>query len=56
METIDAVIFALYLAIIISLGLYFSRRQKSTEDYFLAGRTVPGWVVGFSLMATVVSE
>ncbi len=56
METIDVVILVLYLTVIISLGLYFSRRQKSTEDYFLAGRNMPGWVVGFSLMGTVVSS
>ena len=56
METIDLVVVVLYLGMVFSLGLFFSRRQKSTEDYFLAARSMPGWVVGFSLMGTVVSS
>lgn len=56
METIDVLILSLYLGLILGLGLYFSRRQKSTDDYFLAGRNLPGWVIGFSLMGTVVSS
>ena len=56
METIDLLIVVLYLSMVFSLGLFFSRRQKSTEDYFLAARSMPGWVVGFSLMGTVVSS
>ena len=45
-----------YLAFVAAVGLYFSRRQKTTEDYFLAARSVPGWVVGFSLMGTMVGS
>ncbi len=56
MHSIDVAIVVLYLGCIAGLGLYFARRQRSTEDYFLAGRNVPGWVVAFSIMGTICSS
>ena len=56
MSGFDLTILFLYLAFVLSLGVYFARRHKSTEDYFLAGRNVPGWVMGFSMMGTIVSS
>ncbi len=52
----DLVVMALYFGAFIFIGAFFARRQKSAESYFLAGRNMPGWVVGFSLMATVISS
>ena len=56
MSPLDITVLVVYLAFIGGLAFHFSRRQKSAEDYFLAGRNLPGWVVGFSLMGTVVSS
>ena len=56
MSGFDLSILFVYLVFVLSLGLYFARRHKSTEDYFLAGRNVPGWVMGFSVMGTIVSS
>ena len=56
MEPIDVAIVVAYLGFVATLGLYFSRRQKSTEDYFLAGRNIPGWVVGFSMLSAIISS
>ena len=56
MQLLDLAIVVVYLGIVASLGLYFSLRQKTTEDYFLAGRNIPGWVVGFSILGTIVSS
>ena len=56
MQPIDFVIVVAYLAVIAGLGVYFSRRQKTTEEYFLAGRRIPGWVVSFSLLGTICSS
>ena len=45
-----------YLAITLLLGLYFRRRSgKSTEDYFISGRTVSWWLAGTSMVATTFS-
>lgn len=56
---LDLLVFALYVAIIIGVGLWVSRDkkgvQKSTEDYFLAGKSLPWWAVGSSLIAANIS-
>ncbi len=59
MATLDIIIFAIYCIVIISLGLWVSRtkkgQEKSAEDYFLAGRTLPWWAIGSSLIAANIS-
>ena len=42
-----------YLAVTLVMGLYFRRRSsKSTEDYFVSGRSVSWWLAGTSMVAT----
>lgn len=48
-------VLGLYLAILVGMGVYFSRREKSTEDYFTAGGRVPWWAAGLSLFGTAFS-
>jgi len=49
----DSLIPAVYLTVVLSIGFFYSRKkEKTTEDYFLAGRN-SGWVaVGLSIFAT----
>ena len=49
-------IVVIFLVAMVLMGLYFSRRQKSTERYFTAGRSLPGWAMGISLLATLISS
>src|ERR1041385_8480150 len=56
MSLVDSLIVLLYLATIFGIGIYFSRNQKTTEDYFLAGKRVPGWVVVFAIVGTMISS
>lgn len=56
MSGIDIGIVLAYLAAVFGIGIYFSRNQKTTEDYFLAGRKVPGWVVVFAIVGTMISS
>ena len=44
-----------YLIVIMSIGVYFSRRESSTDDYFLAGRRVPWWAAALSIFSTHLS-
>ena len=37
-------------------GLFKSRETTSSADWFLAGRSLPWWVVGFSLWATAIDS
>ncbi|WP_227009056.1 sodium:solute symporter family transporter [Christiangramia fulva] len=45
----------LYLGLMIGIGWYFSRRNKSSNDYFLAGGRIPWWAAGLSIYATMLS-
>ena len=39
---------AVYIAVLLSIGLYFSRRQRSVTDFWLAGRELGPVIIGFS--------
>jgi hypothetical protein len=41
-----------YFAIILIVGTWFGRRQKTTKDFFFGGQRFSGWLIGFSLVAT----
>ncbi len=46
-------VIALYAAMMIGLGLYFSRAATKSADGFLIGeRSLPWWVIGFANVAT----
>jgi SSS family transporter len=44
-----------YLAGLVGIGLWFARREKSTDDFFLAGRRIPWWAAGLSIFGTQLS-
>jgi SSS family solute:Na+ symporter len=53
----DYVVIALYLLSVAGIGLWVARRKKrTTEEYFLANRSMPFWAVGFSIVGTVISS
>ena len=53
---IDYLIVVVYLAIVGLIGLAVSREQETPLKYFLANKSMPQWVVGFTLMATLISS
>lgn len=58
-ETVDLIIFVAYAILIMSVGLWVSRGKKgegkSPEEYFLAGKSLPFWAIGASLIAANIS-
>ncbi len=52
---LDKVVLFLYLAVMIAVGVYFSKKGKTTEDFFLAGRKIPWWAAGISIFGTQLS-
>src|SRR5690554_8123705 len=53
---LDQIIFIGYALLIITVGLWVSRNKGGTsEDYFLAGKSLPWWAVGASLIAANIS-
>src|ERR671915_1835391 len=55
MRALDLVIIFGYLLGITLFGVWFSRKQKTTRDYFLGGRAVPWWAIAASIVATETS-
>lgn len=55
LQTLDLLLIALYGTGVLCIGWWYSRRQVSTEEYFVAGRGVRSIVVGLSMMATLLS-
>ena len=49
------IILATYLGGLVLMGLYFSRREKSTADFFKAGGRIPWWAAGLSIFGTQLS-
>jgi len=52
---VDLVVFLGFMATVMAVSLYAGRREKTTEDYFLAGRKLSWYLVGFSLIASNIS-
>ncbi|MHC4794129.1 MAG: sodium:solute symporter family transporter [Planctomycetota bacterium] len=53
----DWVVIAGYLGLVLAIGIFFARRgSSSTGGYFLAGRSLPWWVAGTSIVATTFSS
>ncbi|HMC66919.1 MAG TPA: sodium/solute symporter [Gemmataceae bacterium] len=55
LQAADYVVVILYFIFMIWIGVYFSGRQKSGEDYFVAGRSMPWIAVGLSLFSALLS-
>jgi SSS family solute:Na+ symporter len=54
---IDIGIFVVYIAVVLGLGAYASRKGAATKrDYFLAGDKLPWWMVGGSIVAANISS
>src|SRR6185312_10386614 len=53
---LDLVVIAAYFVGMLAIGLRFSRRQLTTDDYFVAGRSIPSWAMGISVFATLISS
>jgi SSS family solute:Na+ symporter len=51
----DVVSFLAFLALVVGVSLYASRKEESAEDYFLAGRGLRWWLIGISLVASNIS-
>lgn len=51
----DWLVIVLYLAGIVALGVWFGKDQHNTRDYFLGGRNLPWWSIGFSIVAAETS-
>jgi solute:Na+ symporter, SSS family len=55
MQTLDLVIIFGYLIGVTLFGIWFAKKQDTTEDYFVGDRNVPWWAIAASIVATETS-
>ena len=56
-ETLDWIVIGIYFLLIAALAIWvMTRKQKTTEDYFLAGRNLGWFVVGASIFASNIGS
>ena len=55
MSPLDLAVIGSYLMVTLGLGLWISRRQASSSDYFLGARNLPAWAILLSIVATETS-
>jgi SSS family solute:Na+ symporter len=55
-QALDWTIIAGSLVLVLAIGLYYTKRSgKNPEEFFLSGRDMPWWLLGFSMVATTFS-
>src|SRR5881394_2322054 len=52
---VDLAIIGIYFVVIFGIGFYFSRKERTSADYFLAGRNVGWFAIGASLFVSNIS-
>src|SRR6202034_1533279 len=52
---VDLVIIGIYFVMVFGIGFYFSRKERTYEDYFLAGRKIGWFAIGASLFVSNIS-
>ncbi|KMM36925.1 sodium:solute symporter [Guptibacillus hwajinpoensis] len=52
---LDYIVLVVYILGIAWFGARFGKKQNTTKDYFLGGRSIPWWAIGLSVMATQAS-
>ncbi|MCH7408076.1 sodium:solute symporter [Belliella sp. DSM 111904] len=56
LQILDYAIILLSILGTIYMGVYFSKRQKSSENYFAGSGRIPSWAIGMSIFATLISS
>lgn len=56
MHWADIIAIAVCSVVFVGVGMWWSRKSASTEAYFVANRSFPGWAVGLSMMASTISS
>ena len=55
MAVLDLLLILCYLLAMVGIGVYFSRKNKSSEQFTTASGSIPGWALGLSFYATFLS-
>jgi len=54
--TLNTLFLGVYLLTLVWMGFYFSKREKTTADFFIGGHRIPWWAAGLSIFGTQLSS
>ena len=54
MHFVDIIIFAVYILVMLGIGFFFHKRNKSVDDFYVGGRQMNSFHIGLSVVATDV--
>jgi SSS family solute:Na+ symporter len=52
----DLTMLVLYALLMVGMGLYFQRKTRTSEEFMVAGRTIPAWAAGLAVMGAYTSS
>lgn len=55
LNAVDLSVFLIFIFAVVTTGILMSRHERDSEAYFLAGRGLSWWLIGFSLIAANIS-
>jgi len=55
LNVFDITVFFVFIAVVVVFSMFKSRKEKTSEDYFLAGRGLKWWLIGISIVAANIS-
>ena len=55
LRLLDLAMMIAYAVLMLFIGWWYSRKQETSEDYFVASRNSSPWLVGVSMIATMLS-
>ena len=55
-HTIDIAVLLIYLVGVVGFGCWFAWKNNSADQFMAAGRSIPGWAVGMSILGSYVSS
>ncbi len=56
LSTIDLVIIVSYGLVLLAMGIYYFKKSKTSEQFMVAGRSIPAWAAGIAVMSTYTSS
>jgi SSS family solute:Na+ symporter len=56
LSTIDIGILILYSAVLIGMGVYYARKCRTSDQFMVAGRSIPAWAAGLAVMSAYTSS
>ena len=56
LSAIDIGILILYSCVLIGMGVYYTRKCRTAEQFMVAGRSIPAWAAGLAVMSAYTSS